>query len=486
MCCLILLFSIGCDSDNTDKQTKIEIGNIETVSKIVSTYDTLLGFSGAILVGKGDSIIYQNASGFADVKNKIPNTVNTKFRLASLTKQFTAAALLILEQNGKVDFEKPISNYLKELNPEIADRINIHQILSHSSGLARDIEPLTEDELGQNYISIDQVIQLISTSELEFRPGKRWSYSNLGYNIGAKIIESVTGMEYGEAMDSLIFKPLNMQNTAHEKSSDNIDNMAIGHVALPDRIIKAAYEDKSYVIGAGSIYSTVNDMFIWTRELLSEGNGNLLSEISKAKLFTKQEKRYSYGWFIDTYVWQPVNKYNEATNPHHEGGSPGFESKVSILTQHKSVVIVLSNKLPSNLSGITNRVTNSILGFDDGPPKLDGSKQFYEKLFTNGINSADSLINAWKTSERTYLMPDKNDVYLVGRGYMDALEYEKATLIMDFLIKTTPKWSYPYLFKAMMLEEQNEIKQAKAAYEKVLEIEPGQSNAKIRLKNLQK
>lgn len=453
------------------------------MQKIVNAYDSIFDFSGAILIGHGDSIFYQSAHGFADIENKIPNKLDTKFRLASLSKQFTAAALLILEQNGKVDFNKPISNYLGELKLEIADNINIHQILSHSSGLGRDIESLTKEELGKSYISIDDIIKLINSSELLFEPGDKWSYSNLGYTIAAKIIETVTGLSYGEALDSLIFKPLNMNNTAHEVSGSKILDMANGYFELPDGAIAAAYEDKSYVVGAGSIYSTIKDLFIWSRALLI---GDLINKENKDKLFTRQAGRYSYGWFIDTYVWPPVNKDTQAVNPHHEGGSPGFESKMSLLMEHDAVVIVLCNKLPSHLSGIANRITNSYLGFKESAPKPDGSQEFFKTLFEQKVDSAISLVQKWNNKNNKHLIPANADIYLIGRGYMEAKEYEKAILIMDFLIETKPKWSYPYLFKAIMLENQNKVQEAIELYNKILEIEPGQSNASTRLKKLKK
>ncbi|MCG8328983.1 MAG: beta-lactamase family protein [Chitinophagales bacterium] len=259
--CLIycfMLFTLSCIA----QKTSLELKNIEKVEQIVNATDSLFGFSGNILIGQGDRIIFQSANGYANFENNIPNNLNTKFRLASLSKQFTASALLLLEQNGKVDFDKAVSNYLQILKPEIAEKITIHQILSHSSGLARDIESLTEKKLGKSYISIDSIIQLINTSELQFEPGTKWSYSNLGYAIAAKIIENQTELTYGQAMDSLIFKPLGMHNSGHEYSGAKIENMATGHVGLPEGVIRADYEDKSYVIGAGSIYSTIYDLFI--------------------------------------------------------------------------------------------------------------------------------------------------------------------------------------------------------------------------------
>ena len=371
---------------------------------------------------------------------------------------------------------------MKTLKPEIGDQITIHQILSHSSGLGRDIESLTEEELGKSFISLDRIIELINTSELQFEPGSNWSYSNLGYAVAAKIIENQTGLSYGEAMESLIFNPLGMQNTGHEVSKMQLSNRALGHVGLPDKVVEAAYEDKSYVIGAGSIYSTIGDLFIWSRAIMQ---GSLISDESREQLFKKQAGRYSYGWFVGTYVWPPVNDENQALNIHHDGGSPGFECKLSLLMEHEVAIIVLSNKLPSNYNGLANRITNSVLGFEESPPKKDGSEPFFEALFEHGIDAAVALQEEWEAADQSYLVLPASNLFMIGRGYMDINDHDKAHLIMDYLTKIKPEWSYPHLFKAFMFEEEGEIEPAIASYTQVLDLEPGQSNALVRLKRLQ-
>ena len=471
-----MISNLGC----SEKQT-LEVNNIEIVEEIVDTYDSLHGFSGNILISYKDSVIFQSSSGFSNYDQKISNTANTKFRLASLSKQFTAFALLLLEQKGKVDFEKPVSNYVKSLKPEIGNAITIHQILSHSSGLGRDIESLSEEELGKSYISLDSIITLINSSELQFEPGSKSAYSNLGYAIAAKIIENQMELSYGEALESLIFKPLGMNQSGHEESNRKIPNLAFGYIGLPDKVIKAAYEDKSYVIGAGSIYSTVGDLFIWSRAIMK---GKLISSQSREELFKKQAGRYSYGWFIGTYVWPPVNDKNQALNLHHDGGCPGFECKLSLLIEHDIAIIVLSNKLPSNYNNLANQITNSVLGFDESPPKKDGTEYFFKVLFEQGVDSTVSLKDEWEVSNKSYLVPPTSNLFMIGRGYIDNNEYEKAHVIMDYLIKVEPKWSYPYLFKAIMLEDEGQNVQAMELYTKVLEVEPEQSNATFRLKKL--
>lgn len=464
-------------------QEMLDAKKATIIGQIAKGYASEKGFSGSILIGQGDEIFYESSHGLANYDYKIPNTSSTKFRLASLSKQFTAAALILLEQQGKVDFEKPISTYLGTLKPEIGEKISIHHILSHSSGLGRDIESLSKKDLGKGYISLPAIISLINKSSLFFEPGEKMSYSNQGYALAAAIIESVTELSYGQAMNELIFKPLDMKDTGHETSSMLMPNRAKGYISLPDDIINAAYEDKSYVIGAGSIYSTTHDLFLWGRELLS---GNLISKENKDRLFSRQAGRYGYGWYIDTYVWFPVNDENQALNPHHDGGSPGFEANMSLLTKHNMVVIILSNKLPSHLNGLSNRITNVSLGFEESLPKADGSHQLFTTLFERGVPAAQALVKEWMASGKKYMLPSSGDILLVGRGYMDSNIHEKAILTMDFLIKVRPSWTYPYLFKGIIMEKLGKTQEAIEQYEKVLQINPKQSNAAGRMSMLKK
>lgn len=477
-----ILFLSACPSDK--QKTSIQDKSIQTIVQIAESYGEKRHFSGNILIGQGDSIIFKKSYGYSDLTSKTLNRNDTKFRLASISKQFTAVAILVLEQNGKLNLDEPIDRYTSRLEPNLAGKITLNQILSHSSGLGRDIESLTEKRLGQSFISLDEIINLINQSDLIFQPGKKWSYSNLGYTVAAAIIEDVTNLPFGEAMQQLIFEPLQMLNTGHETSEKIINNMANGYVNLPEGLINARYEDKSYVIGAGSIYSTMDDLFIWSRAVMSD---NFLSKQNRKKLLKRQAGRYSYGWFVDTYVWPPVNKKTQATNIHHDGGCPGFSSKISILTKHDIVVIMLSNKLPTPLNELSNKLTNISVGFEDESlAKEDGTMDFFKVLLNQPADSVIALEALWKAQGNRLYIPNKQDIFLTGRAYIDSENFEAAIKVMDYLIEVYPKWDYPYLFKGFTMEKLEQTSEAVKLYQKVLEINPSQSNALSRLNRLKK
>lgn len=451
------------------------------IDVLAAGYAEQYDFSGVVLVGWEGEVVWQGAYGLANHEHQIPNTVDTRFRIASLSKQFTATALLKLTEQGRVDLHVPIGTYLPYLSEHIGDQITTHHLLSHTSGLVRDIEELTDESLGHDYISLERLVDLINTSPIRFEPGSTWAYSNPGYILAAAVLEEVTGQPYGEALDALMFTPFDLKHTGHETSTAIIPNRATGYVALPDGIIRARHEDKSYVIGAGSIYSTAADLFQWVQALRQ---GSVLEPDLAEQLFTPHTQRYGYGWFVDTYVWPPNGPGQKGRSIHHGGDSPGFTANVSIYDDHDLVVVMLSNQIPSYGNLLYNQIGNLLLGFEESLPRPPDTNLFYSTLFTEGIDATAALVQRWRDADERYRVPRAFDVFLVGRGYLDAQRYDDAIRIMDLLSLWRPKWAYPPLFKGFALYEMGKIDEAKAAFETVLMLDPNQSNAQSWLRKL--
>lgn len=478
LCLLVAMLSIGVSACAQPGVTPERLAQIEALAE---GYAAQYGFSGVVLASWQGDVVWQGAYGFANEEYRIANTAHTRFRLASLSKQFTAAALLKLAEQGHLDVHAPISIYLPDLNEDIGQRITAHHLLSHTSGLVRDIEELTNASLGHEYIALDRLVALINTSSLRFEPGARWAYSNPGYILAAAMLEAITGQAYGDALHTLLFEPLGLDQTAHETATAIIPHRATGYVALPDGLIRADYEDKSYVIGAGSVYSTAEDLARWVHALRE---GNVLASDLTATLFTPYTERYGYGWFIDTYVWPPRSPLQKGRSIHHGGDSPGFTANVSIYDDHDLVVIMLSNRIPSYGNQLYNQIGNLLLGFDEGLPTPPDADLFYQTLFTEGVEAAVALAQQWRDADEAYRIPRYFDVFLVGRGYLDAQQYTEAIRVMDLLMVWRPKWSYPYLFKGFALYESGEVDQAKELFEQTLRVNPNQSNAQSWLRKL--
>ena len=285
------------------------------------------GFSRVIVVAHGDKILLRKAEGFADREQGIRNLVGTRFPLESITKQFTAAAILLLVEDGKISLDDPISKYYAPL-PAAWTKITLKQLLSHSAGIV-DCLPCERDGFDNYREFIDRSV----ATQLAFSPGTDFLYSNAGYGLLADVIERVTGRRYGTFIKERIFTPLHMIHSGYGALPTNSAKGYIHNVGDPVWHDGAGAHLEAHA-GFGALYSTLDDMLIWVRAL----NGNtLLSQSSRAAMFTDYGHNYGFGWrFADKFgqklLW-------------HTGAdfSAGYATIEDEFPDDNLVVIVLSN-----------------------------------------------------------------------------------------------------------------------------------------------
>ncbi len=279
-------------------------------------------FSGSILVARDGRILFQKSYGLANYEWNISNSEKTKFHIASVTKTFTAAAILHLEQQGKLKLTDPLSKYVPDfLN---GDRITIEQLLTHSSGLP-DFYSLPDYPIKKyQRVSLSDLIAWVKTKPLDFLPGSKSSYSNTGYGFLAYVIEQVSGEAYEEFVTKEILKPAGMKDTATFRDDAIIPDRAAGYQpGLGDHGLRNAPPyDKTILTGSASLYSTAADLYAWSRALFSD------------KLVDLRQK--AYGW--NARETKSKHKYLE-----QDGRDPGFVSHFSLFLDDQLTVIVLSN-----------------------------------------------------------------------------------------------------------------------------------------------
>ncbi len=281
-------------------------------------------FSGSILVAKDGRVLFQKSYGMANHEWEIPNSEKTKFHIASVTKTFTAAAILRLEQEGKLKLSDPLSKYVPDfLNGE---RITIAQMLAHSSGLP-DYYSLPEYATKKyQRVTLPELIAWVKTKPLDFLPGSKNSYSNTGYGFLAYIIEQVSGKSYEQFLTDEILKPAGMKDTGMFRDEALIPERASGYQpALGDHGIRnAPFYDKTILTGSGSLYSTTGDLFAWCRAL------------EVGRFFDVRKLPSPYGW--NARETRSKRRYIE-----QNGRDPGFASHVSLFPDDNLTVIVLGN-----------------------------------------------------------------------------------------------------------------------------------------------
>lgn len=290
------------------------------------------GFSGQVLVAEKGKVLLNKASGFADRERQIPNTPKTVFNIASFTKQFTAAAILRLETDGKLRTIDSISKYLENV-PEDKAKITIHQLLSHTSGLPRGGD-------GKKNTTRDETVEKILKQPLAAKNGERFIYSNNGYHLLTAIIEKASGKTYSEYLSEKLFKPAGMMQTGFYQDDKWQNNLLVAQSYNEwTKLESFTGWNKVWNYGTGSIVSNTNDLYKW---FLALGDNKILPPEEKQKLFTEynsandENTSYGYGWFI--------RKLSDGSSLiFHGGDNTGYHSEFRWYVKDNRVIVILTN-----------------------------------------------------------------------------------------------------------------------------------------------
>jgi CubicO group peptidase (beta-lactamase class C family) len=292
-------------------------------------------FLGSVLVAQNGDILLNEGYGQANVGAEIPNLPETQFRIGSLTKQFTAAAILKLQEQGLLNVQDPVAKFLPDY-PR-GNEITIHHLLTHTGGIPNCERRRDLPEVVQSPIPLDELIASFSGQPLEFLPGQQYRYSSSGYVVLTKIIEIASGQPYADYLENQILIPANMAYSGYDFLSPDLPNPAEGYHLTPGGPRPAILTDSSWPTGAGALYSTVGDLYRWDRALYED---DILSTASRQAFFTPwmdtgQGTDYGYGWDIGTTAGRPSIA--------HGGGIFGFASFMARFPEDDAVIIVLSN-----------------------------------------------------------------------------------------------------------------------------------------------
>jgi CubicO group peptidase (beta-lactamase class C family) len=293
-----------------------------------------MGFTGSALVARDGKVIFSRGYGMANAEWDIPNTPQTKFRLGSITKQFTAASILLLQERGKLSVQDPICKYIAEC-PKAWEPITIHHLLTHTSGIPSYTDVKSPEEFRQ--LSLKSVtpagfVDSFKSKPLEFGVGEKYKYNNSGYFMLGYIIEKVSGQSYEAFLEENIFRPLKMADTGYDTHDRILKRRATGYSRRNNARINADYLDMTVPYAAGSLYSTVEDLFVWNEALFSD---KLLSAKSREMMMTVDKNNYAYGL--------AVNQQHNRKMVSHGGGINGFNTFLARFPEEKVTIVVLRN-----------------------------------------------------------------------------------------------------------------------------------------------
>src|SRR5437016_2233614 len=307
----------------------------------------------ALTITQNGKIVKTAAYGLANLELNVPVKPETVFEIGSITKQFTAAGILVLQQDGQLSVDDKISRYLKG-TPESWANITVRHLLTHTSGL-KSYTGLDGFALTK-HLTQEQFIKAIGAHPLEFQPGTSWKYCNTGFNLLGYIIENVSGKHYWEYMRERIFKPLGMNQMTDRLPGEIIPNRADGYEQTNHVWINRDF-DLTEVFSAGAIASTVGDLAKWNAAL--DGNsllkGGTKEEMwTPAKLDGGKETKYGFGWFIDT-----VEGHK---NIGHGGSTSGFSASIQRFPHDRLTVIILTNTDEQIATTLAKKIATFYLG----------------------------------------------------------------------------------------------------------------------------
>jgi len=406
---LTIIFTIVCLNSSFSQTIQ------ENINELMTKYYENEKFDGTILVEKGNQIIYENAFGLANREWDIKNEIDSKFLIGSLSKSFTALMTLILVDEGLLDLDGTIGDYIPNYKGIARDKVTVYQLLTHTSGLPDlgQLNDFSKKRIRWIYNS-DQYIELINEVDSIYYPNEGFKYNNLGYNLLALICEKVTNIEFGGLMNENIFTPLGMNNTSLDKNLIIDKKRADGYEwHLLEGYMHSSYIENCHIKGLGGILTTVNDLDLYGEECFEKQK--LMSDSLYKDMFTPHEngwQNYGYGWWITD---KKIN--NDSLRIISHGGSiDGYKSYFTRVTNDSLTIIILRNSYMRTQLGnidlydITNQIINIFYNQEYSLPEKSiacemgyiigqGSIDKAIERYTYFKDSADYYINEYEFNQ---------------------------------------------------------------------------------------
>jgi CubicO group peptidase (beta-lactamase class C family) len=333
-------------------------GAAQRIDRYLSDLAQRHEFRGSVLVARDGHVVLSKGYGLADTATGAPDTPHTRYRIASLTKQFTALAVLKLQDLGKLRVSDPVCDHLPTC-PAAWRRITIEHLLTHTSGIPDYTESPGYPAISAAAHSPESLVALVRDQPLDFRPGSRWKYSNSGYTLLGYVIERAAGTSYAAFLQQQILGPLGLTETGYDTNRPDASSHAVGY---RDWTHPAAFLDMSVPYAAGALYASTADLYRWDR-FLTTGIPEIVTPAALREMFTPRvsvdaqaakSEQYGYGWLIT----------GPPTNPtyQHEGEINGFVAVNQIRPRNQTAVIVLSNLETAEVRDVGDTITSALGG----------------------------------------------------------------------------------------------------------------------------
>lgn len=406
----------------TAAQAQVHSSFLEQADALMQDYVRGELFTGTVLVARDGKPIFRRAYGAANREWMIPNTTETRYRIGSITKQFTAAAILQLADGNKLALDDPINKYLPDL-PATWGQASIRQLLSHTSGIpSHTLADDSDVKLMPVKHTPEQLIDLLRNVPLNYEHGTKFMYNNMGYVLLGQIIETVSGMSYPDYLEKKLLTPLKLRSSGYDNGRVVVSQLAQDYTDGVDDVVKGRFVNMSNVHAAGAMYSTVDDLLMWQQMLF---RGKVLSSAGLKEMLTDGGHHYGFGWVV---------RENLSRKLYEHGGNIGaYSSLLAYYPHDKLTVIVLSNYGDEVVSKITDELARLTLGAAAPHrqvkvnPRLYGgfvgSYQLESAVFT--ITAKDGRLFAKLTGQRTLELFPESEYRYFYKAVDAVLTFEK-------------------------------------------------------------
>jgi CubicO group peptidase (beta-lactamase class C family) len=473
---LVLFISFPSFLSAQDKAAKID--------GLLQLYCDYGKFNGTALVAEGGRVIYKKGFGLANMEWNIPNRPDTKFRLGSITKQFTSMLILQLVEGGKISLDGKLSEYLPYYREDTGKKVTIHHLLTHTSGIPSYTNlPNFADEVSRNPYGVEEFVKKYCSGDLEFEPGARFKYDNSGYFLLGAVIEKITGQPYEKVLEERIFKPLGMKNSGYDHHDKIIRDRAAGYEQSLDGYANATYLDMSLPYAAGSLYSTVEDLFIWDQALYAD---KLLTAKTKELLFkpyvSMGAAAYGYGWGVRKEKL-PGSK-REVSVISHGGGINGFNTLIERYVDDKHLIVLLNNTGATNLGEMSTAICRILYDEPFDHPKKSIARTLIETIREKDVEAAAKQYHELKKEKSAEYDLQPLELNRLGYALLGEGRHDDAVKIFALNVEAYPEYANGYDSLGEAYAAKGDKKLAIKYYAKSLELDPDNTNAIEQLSKL--
>ena len=475
---VFIIAIFGCTNVKENKSTKID--------SLIKAYNKYSRFHGTVLVAENGNIILEKGYGLANREWEMLHESDTKFRIASITKTFTAVLIMQLVEAGKLDLDGKLTDYLPFYRKDTGNKVTIHHLLSHSSGIP---DYLRIPGFWQNQILLSysrkEFIKKYCSGDFEFEPGSKYQYNNSGYYLLGLVIEEVTGKSFEEVLQENILKPLNMDNTGLDNNRVVLKKRATGYVGSGFNFVNVPYLNIENSYTAGQMYSTSKDLYLFDQALYSD---ILLSEEYKEMLFTPHFYYPKYNFHIG-YDWELGkislgNNTDSVSYAQHMGGLNGFNTLFCRLINDKHLIVLLGNLDSAPLKEMCQKITNILYDKPYDLPLKSIAWEMRKIIDDKGITQAIQTYRSIRAEHPDEYDLRESELNTVGYYLLRNNKKNEAIQIFKLNVEIYPDYAngWDSLAEACMLN--GEKKLAIQYYKKCLEFNPKNQNAVNMLKKL--